>query len=154
MTRKCLLSRGSNQGRFTNRLFDFIAAGLPVISPDIPDISRIIKQYKLGKVLPRLSSEGWVKAISNLLDNQEEYARNAVLASKELTWESLEDTVMDLIGDAKKVTFLGMKDLTQNNRTKRMALTMAKRNVTVNICTSSQNEDACPDHPEIKYFFI
>jgi len=58
-----------------------------------------------------------------------------------MNWESLEDNLYSALGSPASVTFLGIKSLTENNRTLRMAESLAKRKVKVIICTTAPESD-------------
>jgi glycosyltransferase involved in cell wall biosynthesis len=137
-----------------NRVFDFICSGLPICSPDIPDISKIIKHYNAGRVVEERTAEAWANAIMNTLENRDELSNNAIRAANECTWESIEKTLYNAVGNAKKVTFLGLKDLTKNNRTKRMARTLARKGIKVDICCLSESECFEPESELIKFHTI
>ena len=46
-----------------NKLFNYIAAGIPVLALDIPETSRIIQKYQVGKVLKTATIENFVNEI-------------------------------------------------------------------------------------------
>lgn len=68
-----------------NKLFEFIAAGIPALVPDFPEMRKIVAANKCGWVIPD-HNEDWVKAIHNVdhhsvrlakahtLDAQQKYA--------------------------------------------------------------------------------
>jgi len=134
-----------------NRVFDYICSGLPICSPYMPDIAKIINQYRLGTVLEGITEDDWVNGISNTLANKEEYSQNAKNAANELTWESKEPMLMDIIGDAKTVTIFALKDLAKNNRTKRIARTLSKNGISVKICGNNTECDDIND-PNITFY--
>ena len=74
-----------------NKLFDYIAAGIPVIAANLPEVSKIVKENKCGIIIPEVSPDEIVKAIQNLKDNPghlSELKRNAVIASTSINWEN------------------------------------------------------------------
>ncbi|MBM3942632.1 MAG: glycosyltransferase [SAR202 cluster bacterium] len=62
-------------------LIEAMAAGVPVIASDIPACREILEGGKLGRLAPDGDAAGMAQAIQNLLDNQAEGRRLAILAS-------------------------------------------------------------------------
>ena len=109
-----------------NRLFDYMAAGLPVVAPDIPDIARILKEREFGVVLDRVSARHWANGIEAALAGEEAMRANARAAAKDLVWESLGDPLHAAYGNPSSITFVGYRDLTRNQRTMRIARTACR----------------------------
>ncbi len=73
-----------------NKLFDYISAGIPVITGNLPEISRVILAYNCGIKIPSITPEEISKAIISLRDDNDllnKLKRNAVNASASLNWE-------------------------------------------------------------------
>jgi glycosyltransferase involved in cell wall biosynthesis len=73
-----------------NKLFDYIAAGIPVIISDLPETSKIIKEYDCGILISKVTPENISIAINDLKDNPEKLAHlrsNAISASGNLNWD-------------------------------------------------------------------
>ena len=74
-----------------NKFFEYIMAGLPILSSNLDAISNIIHLYRVGYVLPDLTPSAIGQAINTMLANQEELTcmrANALNAVKSgLTWE-------------------------------------------------------------------
>jgi glycosyltransferase involved in cell wall biosynthesis len=82
-----------------NKLFDYISAGIPVISTDLPEIAKILIEFKCGILIPESNPEEIRKAIIELRDNKElllRLKRNAVFASESLNWENESKKVEEL----------------------------------------------------------
>ena len=74
-----------------NKLFDYLSAGLAVIASDLPEISKILSEYKCGIIIPEVNKEEISNAIKKLRDNREllsELKQNSVIASKSINWEN------------------------------------------------------------------
>lgn len=127
----------NNRVSLPNRLFDYMAAGLPVCSPDIPDIARILREHDMGVAVATLDAEGWAGAITAGLARKGELRANARRASEAMVWSTLEEPLAAALGNPGSVTFYGFYDLTRNNRTLRMAGSLARRGTAVTICTYS-----------------
>lgn len=81
----------SFQYSLPNKLFDYIHAEIPIISGNLPEISRIINEYKVGVIIPDYSPKNIAKTINNLLENKELLAQikeNQQSAKEELCWEN------------------------------------------------------------------
>ena len=74
-----------------NKIFDYIAAGIPIMTSDLPEVSAIIKHYKVGISISEIHPE-------NIASNIEEMRRikkgdwdeNLSKAKEELSWENEE----------------------------------------------------------------
>lgn len=85
----------------SNKLFEYVLAGLPVIATDFPEIRKIVNKYQVG-ILADESLDGLVLAINQLVQDSQlrkQYSANALKARKELTWESQEHALVDLYND-------------------------------------------------------
>ena len=86
-----LLDVKSHSYACPGKLFEYIAAGLPLVVSDMPDLKRIVQKYGLGEVYAWNSVEGLAAALSKLLES-ESYRKtcssNARIAQlKDLSWE-------------------------------------------------------------------
>ncbi|MDG1452317.1 MAG: glycosyltransferase, partial [Polaribacter sp.] len=50
-----------------NKLFDFIHAGIPIVAGNMPEISRIINQYKVGVIVDDYTPKKIAEKINELL---------------------------------------------------------------------------------------
>lgn len=74
-----------------NKLFEYIMAGLPVISSDLPQMKKIVEEYKTGYVLQMKSSDELKVVLEKLINSPEELAalkKNSLEAAKILNWEN------------------------------------------------------------------
>ncbi len=81
-----------------NKLFDYISAGIPVITGNLPEIRKIIKENDCGIIIPEITPAEISKAISKLRDDREllnKLKRNSVNASEILNWEKESKKVID-----------------------------------------------------------
>lgn len=82
-----------------NKIFDYVQAGVPVICSNLPEMKAIVEEYGIGKVLFDRKPEILAKMILELSSNMMEYDRlkaNCLHASKILTWENEEKTLLSL----------------------------------------------------------
>lgn len=81
-----------------NKLFEYIAAGVPVLATNLPQMKLVIEEYKVGKAINMDSVETLANELTELLSNEnllKEYSSNAVDASKELNWDREYERVKD-----------------------------------------------------------
>ena len=123
----------NNYVSLPNRVFDYMASGLPTISPEIPDIKKIIIDNEFGVAIPDTTAESWAKGIADVLNLGRAPFENAEKAAKKLSWETLEPDLPSLFDNPESVTFLGFTDLTKNNRTMRIATSLVKYGIKVKI---------------------
>ena len=74
----------------SNKLFEYAAAGLPVIMSDIPEHRYLNEKYDFGIVLKDNQPETLAKAIVTLFEDRDmyqRYASNVRRLSQEITWE-------------------------------------------------------------------
>lgn len=74
----------------SNRLFEYAAAGLPVIMSDIPEHRYLNEKYEFGIVIADNEPETFAKAVLELYTNKALYdrcAENARRLSAEVNWE-------------------------------------------------------------------
>jgi glycosyltransferase involved in cell wall biosynthesis len=137
-----------------NRFFDSISAGLPIVTPDVPDIARIVRERNIGFTVRNNDARSWAEAITSALANEQVMRPNVLAASRELAWDSLGDELLAAYGRPKSVTFIAYCDLIGHQRTARMADTLVKRGVKVTICCP-RREPASPDEmPGARFVFI
>jgi glycogen synthase len=74
---------------FPNKLFEYIAAGLMVVSSDTAEIGRLLHATGCGLTVQQLSAEALASVISTLSDAQINLSkRAAVQAAQQLNWEA------------------------------------------------------------------
>lgn len=74
-----------------NKLFDYIAAGIPVVVSPLPEVSAVVNSYRCGIILRQMTPEAISEALISLRDNRlllESLKEGAAVARKELTWET------------------------------------------------------------------
>lgn len=82
-----------------NKLFDYIAAGIPVIASDLPETGKIIRENGCGIIIGSVTPEKISKALKQVKDDplmMAELRRNSIGASKNLNWEIESDKVKEL----------------------------------------------------------
>lgn len=75
----------------SNKLFEYAAAGLPVIMSDIPEHRYLNEKYDFGLILEKNSPEAFAKAVRELRENRALYDRlaaNAAELARQVNWEA------------------------------------------------------------------
>ena len=75
----------------SNKLFEYAAAGLPVIMSDIPEHRYLNDKYHFGIILENNTPEEICKAVEKLYADKEFYnkcAENAIKLAREINWEN------------------------------------------------------------------
>lgn len=73
-----------------NKLFDYINAELPIIAGNMPEISKIIKKYKVGLMVDDYSPEKIAEKVNELLNNPSlvsKIKQHQKIAKEILCWE-------------------------------------------------------------------
>lgn len=84
----------------SNRLFEYAAAGLPVILSDIPEHRYLNDQYQFGLIIEGNTQQAFVDAVMRLYTDKAFYARcseNAKKLASDITWENQFAPVIDYI---------------------------------------------------------
>lgn len=138
---------------FPNRLFDTIAAGLPIVTPNVPDIARIVGERQIGVIVDSNDAYCWAEAIKAALAAEHEMRPRVAQAAQALSWESLGDELHEAYGYPTSVTILGFGNLVGHQRTLRMANSFVRRGASVTICCAREQADAVPEMPGIRFVF-
>jgi len=73
-----------------NKLFDYIAAGIPAVVSPLPEVSAIIEMYGCGLVLDEVTPDAIAGQLERLRDDRSllrELKKKALEAGRELNWE-------------------------------------------------------------------
>ena len=90
----------------SNRLFEYAAAGLPVIMSDIPEHRYLNEQYEFGIVIENNTQESFIEAVIQLYTDKELYDRcskNAKRLANEITWGNQFALVIEYLKGIEKV---------------------------------------------------
>ncbi len=74
-----------------NKLFEYMAAGLPIAGSNFPELIKVIEEYNLGKTFNPNDPEDIAQAINYMLADKiryEQMKKNAVKASEFFNWEN------------------------------------------------------------------
>ena len=74
-----------------NKLFDYIQAGIAVIVSNLPEVAKIVTNYKTGIILEELTPQAIANGIDVLKSDTvllNEYKNNSIIAAEILCWEN------------------------------------------------------------------
>jgi glycosyltransferase involved in cell wall biosynthesis len=87
-----------------NKLFDYIQAGLPVLTSNLPEMEKIVNQYNVGLTIDsKCTSKQLASIISSMInsnDNITDWRHNATIAASILNWENEKQKLINLISNA------------------------------------------------------
>jgi glycosyltransferase involved in cell wall biosynthesis len=83
----------------SNKLFEYVMAGLPVVASNFPEIRRIVTAYRLGELVDPADRSSIAAALRRLTTGEhlrEQYRQNALAARRDLSWETQESELLAL----------------------------------------------------------
>lgn len=83
----------------SNKLFEYVMAGLPVVATNLPEIRQVVNGFDLGLLVPSGDLDALAAAIQRLVSDEalrSRYATNARAASEQLSWEEQEHKLVEL----------------------------------------------------------
>jgi glycosyltransferase involved in cell wall biosynthesis len=81
----------NNYYSLPNKIFDYMAAGVPVIASDMPEVKQVIEGYKTGIIIPLVTPQNIANAVLQLEADTSlyrQFAGNTKTAIKDLCWEN------------------------------------------------------------------
>lgn len=82
-----------------NKLFDYIHAGIPILSSDLPELKNIVTGYNIGKICPDHDPKNISTMINEMLSSDEQiktWEENAAIAAKELNWDKEKEKLLSI----------------------------------------------------------
>jgi len=82
-----------------NKLFDYIHAGVPVLSSDLPELKRIVVGYDIGEISTDHDPKNISKVIEEMFSSEEQIKKweaNTVIAAKELNWDKEKERLLSI----------------------------------------------------------
>ena len=87
------------QKRFAlpNKFFEYVMAGLAVCVSDLPEMTALVNQYQLGRLVPQFN-EAAIAAAINGFDREaiDRMKRHSMVAALELNWDAEQQVMLDL----------------------------------------------------------
>lgn len=85
------------QNCLPNGFFQSIAAELPLLYPELPEINRIARQYSLGIPINSLDPESIRSGVIQLMADSKQFSKSLRVAKEELSWEREEIILRELL---------------------------------------------------------
>lgn len=85
-----------------NKLFDYIQAGIPVLSSQLVELKKIIDNYEIGCFVENISPEEIARKINFLIENPDklnQYKSNCVRAAEIENWENEKMKLIRFVND-------------------------------------------------------
>ncbi len=82
-----------------NKLFDYIQAGVPVITSNLPEMAAVVNQYEVGMILEERTPENLASVLHTMLHNEDKrllWKEKIKIARQELCWENEEIKLKEL----------------------------------------------------------
>jgi glycosyltransferase involved in cell wall biosynthesis len=82
----------------SNKVFEYVMGGLPVISSNLPEIRKLMKKHGFGVLVEAGSNNSLKEAIQQLVDDKilrDELSRKSSTARLKLNWEDQESKLID-----------------------------------------------------------
>ena len=90
----------SRKYTITNKLFQYLQAGLPLIATDTPGQKEIIGKTKAGVLIDLSKPEQWIHLVESFLTDHavfHDYRQNAIQAAKKYKWEIERGKLLNII---------------------------------------------------------
>lgn len=84
----------------SNKIFEYAAAGLPVIMSDIPEHRYLNDMYHFGVIITKDDGDSILKAVNIISSDKERYemfSKNAIKMAQETCWEKEFDKILKVI---------------------------------------------------------
>ncbi|ODR97393.1 hypothetical protein AUC69_12335 [Methyloceanibacter superfactus] len=85
-----------------NGFFQSVGAGLPLLTPDLPEMDMLVDRYEMGTMVDWTSAEDIAAEITRIRDNPDRTARlrrNAITASENLSWPHEEERWREILSN-------------------------------------------------------
>ena len=77
-----------------NKVFDYIKAGIPVLSSNLPELANVVNTFKIGAIVSSHNPLDIARAIEDIRENpqlQNEWSENTTFALAQLNWQKQEE---------------------------------------------------------------
>ncbi len=83
----------------SNKLFEYLTAGLPVVATDFPEIRKIVRGNDVGLLVPHNDTLALANALNELVSDASmrgKFSTNARITASNLNWEEQESRLVEL----------------------------------------------------------
>ncbi|OIM99456.1 hypothetical protein BFR57_02505 [Idiomarina sp. MD25a] len=129
-----------------NRVFDALECGLPIICYDGTEISDFVRKYEVGCSIKYRGDSSFEDAVLHVLDNFMRLKRNASKVGLLHRWEyeslPLKRSIAQLLPNARRALILAGKDISRNDRIKRMIMSLKELDIRVDVVAKAPPMDS------------
>lgn len=89
----------NNEFSLPNKIFDYMKAGVPVLSSSLPEIRKILEQFGVGRCIDKVDPEIIARNVLEIYNDPETYRRwklNTSTALKELNWDKEKPVLLEI----------------------------------------------------------
>ena len=86
-----------------NKIFDYIASGVPILVSDLPEMRKIVETYHVGLVANTRDPEKLAGIVADFVENKmarEVMINNVLAASETLCWDNEYPVLLNAVGKA------------------------------------------------------
>ena len=87
----------SNQLALPNKIFEYIMAGLPIITSNLKNIKPIIEKYQIGEIITNQTIQECDAIIQQIYKNKTQYRINLKVAATQFNWNIQHQNFMEII---------------------------------------------------------
>ncbi|HPD95136.1 MAG TPA: glycosyltransferase [Tenuifilaceae bacterium] len=88
-----------------NKIFDYVAASVPVLVSNLPDMSNLVNEYQIGLVAPTRNPKELADFLTDFIDDKQKYDQtlaNLSNAANKLTWSKESEKLIEIIKSINK----------------------------------------------------
>ncbi|MEU4196999.1 glycosyltransferase family 4 protein [Kribbella sp. NPDC026611] len=91
----------SHEMALPNKVFEYIFAGLPIVTSDMPSLQEFVRQTGIGEVFEAENPTDLAAAVTRVLEDRDTYRENATKPEllREVSWETQSQHLRDLYAD-------------------------------------------------------
>ncbi len=89
-----------------NKIFDYIHAGIPVLTSKVLEVEKLVRAYEIGDCIEQHDPKHIADKINSILNNdalRTQLKVNVQTAAKKLSWENEEKILLQLISNSKSI---------------------------------------------------
>ena len=82
-----------------NKIFDYIQAEVPILVSDLPEMKKVVLDYKVGEIVVERTPKKLANQIKNILEK--DYSKVLKIAKEKLIWEHQEEKLLSIFKNAQ-----------------------------------------------------
>ena len=85
-----------------NKIFDYLHAGLPILTTRLPEIARLNEAYEVGSFIENHDPRHIAERIEYIFSDMDRYAgwkKNTLSAARAYCWQKEEETILEIFGE-------------------------------------------------------